>query len=182
MWTKDPTTINDLGIVLSKIPVSPKYGKMLVASHKYPGLLTYTIMIVACVSVPEIYTQQQVQNDIAAQGSDDEEEEVEDRDLVTSIDLQRKEAQKQSLKKQQREQRKAAIEKIRGERGKWTSTRSELISYAKMLSDYFTFLNRGATDEDYDAVYEKSTVLMEKFCMDNNLQLKAIKEVHYLCL
>lgn len=56
LWTKDPTTINDLGVVLSKIPVSPKYGKMLVASHKYPGLLTYAVMIVACVSVPEIYS------------------------------------------------------------------------------------------------------------------------------
>jgi HrpA-like RNA helicase len=57
LWTRDPTVINDLGVVLSKIPVSPKYGKMLVASHKYPGLLTYAIMIVACMSVPEVYNQ-----------------------------------------------------------------------------------------------------------------------------
>ena len=56
LWTKDPTTINDLGVVLSKIPVSPKYAKMLVASHKYEGLFKYAIMIVACMSVPEIYT------------------------------------------------------------------------------------------------------------------------------
>lgn len=58
LWNKDPTTINDLGIVLSKIPVSPKYAKMLIASHKYPGLFAYAIMIVACMSVPEIYTSQ----------------------------------------------------------------------------------------------------------------------------
>jgi len=53
-WHKDPTTINDLGHLLSKIPISPKYAKMLVVSAKY-GLLRYAIMIVACMSVSEIF-------------------------------------------------------------------------------------------------------------------------------
>lgn len=60
LWTKDPTTINDLGIVLSKIPVSPKYAKMLLASHKYPGLFPYALMIVACMSVPELFATQHI--------------------------------------------------------------------------------------------------------------------------
>ena len=55
-WSRDPTSINDLGVVLSKIPVSPKYAKMILASHKYEGLFIYAVMIVACMSVPEIYT------------------------------------------------------------------------------------------------------------------------------
>jgi hypothetical protein len=33
--TKDPTSINDLGSLLSKIPISPKFAKMLVVSSKY---------------------------------------------------------------------------------------------------------------------------------------------------
>ena len=56
-WNKDPTTINDLGHLLSKIPISPKYAKMLVVSAKY-GLLRYAIMIVACMSVSEIFMPQ----------------------------------------------------------------------------------------------------------------------------
>ena len=90
LWTRDPTVINELGIVLSKIPVSPKYSKMLLASHKYPGLFPYAIMIVACMSVPEIYADQQhitttLQND----NDDENSDKNEDRDLLTSIDLQR---------------------------------------------------------------------------------------------
>lgn len=53
-WTKDPTTINPLGFILSKIPISPRYAKMLVVSAKY-GLLHYAIMMVACMTVPEIF-------------------------------------------------------------------------------------------------------------------------------
>ena len=59
-WNKDPTSINELGIVLSKIPVSPKYAKMLLASHKYDGLFVYAVMIVACMSVPEVYTSSSI--------------------------------------------------------------------------------------------------------------------------
>jgi len=60
LWTRDPTQLNPLGVVLSKIPVSPKYAKMLLAARKYPEqLLTYCIMIVACMSVPELFTNQQ---------------------------------------------------------------------------------------------------------------------------
>jgi len=73
------------------------------------------------------------------------------------------------MKRQQREQRKAAIEKIRAERGKWMSSRSELISYAKMLSDYFTYINKQTKTEDDSEIYEKTTTLMEKFCIENNL-------------
>jgi hypothetical protein len=61
--------------------------------------------------------------------------------LVTSIDRDRKEAQERTVKRQIREQRKAAIEKLRAERGKWMSARSELIQYAKMMCDYFNYVN-----------------------------------------
>jgi HrpA-like RNA helicase len=49
------TTISPLGVVLSRIPVSPRYAKLLVASHKYEGLFPFAIMIVACMSVPELF-------------------------------------------------------------------------------------------------------------------------------
>ena len=50
----DSTKVNKLGSLLSKVPLSPKYAKMLVVALKY-GLAHYTIMMVACMSVAEIY-------------------------------------------------------------------------------------------------------------------------------
>ena len=55
-WKKDCTDLNELGIILAKIPVAPKFAKMLIASHKYPGVLKYCLMIVACMTVNEIFT------------------------------------------------------------------------------------------------------------------------------
>lgn len=53
---KDPTEITDLGSLLSKLPLSPKFSKMLVMSIKNK-ILRYVIMIVACLSVSEIFRE-----------------------------------------------------------------------------------------------------------------------------
>lgn len=53
---KDASTITELGTLLSKLPLSPKFAKMLVVSTKY-GVLRYVIMIVACLSVSEIFKE-----------------------------------------------------------------------------------------------------------------------------
>ena len=50
----DPTKVNKLGSLLSKVPLSPKFSKMLVVAIKY-GLAHFTIMMVACMSVSEIF-------------------------------------------------------------------------------------------------------------------------------
>lgn len=52
----DPTTINPLGQLLSKIPISPKFGKMLIVAQKY-DVLDFAIMMVACMSVNELFTE-----------------------------------------------------------------------------------------------------------------------------
>ena len=54
--SSDPTDITQLGILLSKLPLSPKFAKMLIVSTKYQ-LLRYVIMIVACLSVAEIFRE-----------------------------------------------------------------------------------------------------------------------------
>ena len=65
---------------------------MLVVSAKY-GLLRYAIMIVACMSVSEIFTNQDLKDHELVDKSDDEDAlENQDRDLITSIDVQRREA------------------------------------------------------------------------------------------
>lgn len=45
-----------MGILLSKLPLSPKFAKMLVVSTKYQ-VLKFIIMIVACLSVTEIFRE-----------------------------------------------------------------------------------------------------------------------------
>ena len=52
----DATTITRLGTLLSKVPLSPKYGKMLVVASKYK-VIRYTIMTIACMSVNEIFQE-----------------------------------------------------------------------------------------------------------------------------
>lgn len=52
----DSTLITDLGSLLSKLPLSPKFAKMLIVSTKYQ-VLKYVIMIVACLSVDEIFRE-----------------------------------------------------------------------------------------------------------------------------
>ena len=54
--TRDTSTITELGTLLSKLPLSPKFAKMLVVSTKY-GVLCYVVMIVACLSVSEIFKE-----------------------------------------------------------------------------------------------------------------------------
>ena len=53
---KDPTSLTELGTLLSKLPISPKFSKMLIVSTKYK-VLRYVIMIVACLSVSEIFKE-----------------------------------------------------------------------------------------------------------------------------
>lgn len=55
----DPTEITDLGVLLSKIPIEPKCAKLLVVASKY-NLLHYAIMIVACMSVSELYDDESI--------------------------------------------------------------------------------------------------------------------------
>jgi ATP-dependent RNA helicase DHX37/DHR1 len=52
----DLTDVNNLGKLLSKIPISPKFGKMLVVASKYK-VTKFAIMIVACMSVPELFSE-----------------------------------------------------------------------------------------------------------------------------
>lgn len=47
---RDKTEVTQLGALLSKIPLSPKFGKMMVLSMKY-NVLRYVVMIVASLSV-----------------------------------------------------------------------------------------------------------------------------------
>ena len=95
--TMDPTRVNKLGSLLSKVPLSPKFAKMLVVALKY-GLAHYAIMMVACMSVAEIFSEvagAEKTHQEEGQGAEF------DPDLTTSIDRER------NAKKRKRQDRQA---------------------------------------------------------------------------
>ena len=73
---------------------------------------------------------------------------------MTSIDVERKAAKEQSIKKKIREERREKIKRVGEERGRWRCERSELITYAKLMCDYFTEINN-KEEEEVDGVEKK---------------------------
>lgn len=53
--------VTPLGYAISAFPVAPRFGKMLALSHQQ-GLLSYTVCMVAALSVQEVLLEVLVQN------------------------------------------------------------------------------------------------------------------------
>jgi hypothetical protein len=101
--------------------------------------------------------------------------------------------EKQEAKSRRKEGNKA----VKEVREKFSSSRSELISYCKLLSAYFSFVNdqtnrlrvlkqisakdTSATDEG-SADWKITEELIGEFCREQFLMEKQVKEVHYLCI
>ena len=165
----DTTLINELGTLLSKLPLSPKFSKMLVVSTKY-NVLRYVIMVVACLSVPELFKEiPQVEIDLPEADEMDE-------DLTTAFDRQKIEKKKKRLLK---EAAHARMKLLREKRATWQNEASDCILYANLLVDYFNYIKETSEPTSSFAQVENR---IEEFCRVNNLQTKAIKEVHYLCI
>lgn len=87
----DPTDITELGKLLSKLPIDPKFGKMIIVATKY-NLTHFAIMMVACLSVQEIYDDSKLRNESQLEDLSGEDQEESDSDLETQIDRDRKAA------------------------------------------------------------------------------------------
>ena len=55
----DVSEITELGSILSKIPLEPRFSKILLVASKY-DLLHYAIMIVACMSVGDLFDEERI--------------------------------------------------------------------------------------------------------------------------
>lgn len=82
------------------MPLSPKFAKMLIVALKY-GLAHYTIMMVACMSVAEIYVESSASTatNTSGQADDPAADGDIDPDLVTSIDIERGKKKQKRLEK-----------------------------------------------------------------------------------
>ena len=72
---------------MSKIPIDPKCAKMLVVASKY-DLLHYCIMIVACMSVTEIFDDDSISQRIKSENAIPDEEELQSSDSESDKDLE----------------------------------------------------------------------------------------------
>lgn len=179
----DPTNINKLGILLSKVPLSPKYAKMLVVASKY-NVIRYTIMMVACMSVNEIFQEPNAKVD-EEKKEGNEDLDAQDPDLVTSIDINRQDHDMKKRRRIEKQMNHDRLKEIKAIRVKWESDKSDCISYAKLMVDYFAYVNKNSQGQESDSkddYFSKLESRMQTFCEQNHLQLKSIKEVHYLCI
>jgi HrpA-like RNA helicase len=88
-WKQDPTKTNQLGKLLARIPIAPRFGKMLIVGAKY-NVLRFCIMIVASMSVPELFAPIKIHS-TDGRNFEDSDGDDQDKDLVTSIDRDRSE-------------------------------------------------------------------------------------------
>lgn len=70
---RDNTSVTELGTLLSKIPLSPRFSKMMVLAAKY-SVLRYVVMIVACLSVQELFLDIPVSNPQMPDPAEEEED------------------------------------------------------------------------------------------------------------
>jgi len=138
--TSDPTKINQLGMLLAKVPLSPKFAKMLVVAAKY-DVLDYSIMMVACMSVNEVFKDLPPTQSAAAQQSNRREEEEQAAELVTTLDLERQEKEERKRRRMEQEEAHERVRETRQSREKWTSEKSDCITYVKLMVDYFSWVN-----------------------------------------
>ena len=69
--SNSPPTITPLGRAMAQFPVAPRYAKMLALGRQH-GCLPYVIVIVAALSVKEIFAESDM-NVEEVEGSDEEE-------------------------------------------------------------------------------------------------------------
>lgn len=92
---------------------------------------------------------------------------------MTSLDRQREQARQKSQQRKAKEEMHAKMKELRKLRAAWTSEKSDCIGFAKLMTDFFNFVNSAAGQ-----ALERS----DEFCKVHDLNAKVMKEVHLLCI
>ena len=108
-----------------------------------------------------------------------------DPDLITSLDLQRQDHDNRKRRRIEKQANHDRLKEIKAIRSKWECDKSDCISYTKLMIDYFSYVNKTVSTKDKEdgcIDFGKLEERMQNFCEQNHLQLKSIKEIHYLCI
>ena len=168
--------VTELGRGLSRWPVAPRYGKMLMLGHQ-GGCLQFIIAIVSALSVEQLLLNvrmrdsSQHEQDDGSDGSGDEGET--DR------------ADRVKEKERRKQQRKHLHDRLMKARQRWQHQDSDLLTYLRVIGGY-DFATREETAgssrrrearEQRDSRRGQHSQL---FCSDNFVRQKAMEEVQLL--
>ena len=69
---------------------------------------------------------------------------AQDPDLVTSIDINRQDHDMKKRRRIEKQMNHDRLKEIKAIRVKWESDKSDCISYAKLMVDYFAYVNKNS--------------------------------------
>ena len=137
----DKTRITDLGILLSTIPLSPKYAKMLIFGQK-AKIIELAILTVASLTVQELFVKPKMTN---LDPNDIKEVDIEfdqDEALVTQIDIDYKmnkiQKSKQQVKDKIKQKKREYIKEKFKMKEKWFSDRGDIHTNVLVLGTYMS--------------------------------------------
>jgi len=141
-FTRDFTKITDLGLLLSTIPLAPKFAKMLVFGKK-AKLVELAIITVASLTVQELFLPPKISIEDDVVSDDFQSSDGEDPDLLTKIDIdnklhkikQKKREVKEKIKMRKQEHLEAKF-KIKE---KWYSERGDIHTNVLALGAYLQY-------------------------------------------
>lgn len=186
-FNKDRTSITDLGLLLSTVPLAPKFAKMLIFGKK-AKIIELAILTVASLTVHEIFVFPNMHMNFNKNKDDDlsDHELSEDSDLITQIDVDRKnhvlEMKKQHLKDAQKEARKEQLKQRFQIKEKWFSERGDIHTNVLAIGAYLQYFGQLRTkliNKEIDNRQMASNLF--KFVKGLNLNKKSLDEILNLC-
>lgn len=187
-FNRDRTKITDLGFLLSTVPLAPKFAKMLIFGKK-AKIVELAIITVASLTVQELFINPTIHMKDGQKFGDEDDldsSEVDDPDLMTQIDIDRKlhklKQKKREVKEKQKELRKEQLTLKFKIKEKWFSERGDIHTNVLAIGAYLQYhgqmLNKVKTGsitkkQMYDALFA--------FTKSLYLNKKSIDEVVNLC-
>ena len=123
-------------------------------------------MMVACMSVNEIFQEPNAKVDEEKKDGNEDLDAL-DPDLVTSIDINRQDHDMKKRRRIEKQMNHDRLKQIKAIRAKWESDKSDCISYAKLMVDYFTYVNKNSQGQESDSkddYFSKLESRMQTFC------------------
>lgn len=186
-FNKDRTSITDLGLLLSTVPLAPKFAKMLIFGKK-AKIIELAIITVASLTVHEIFVFPNMHMNFNKNKDDDlsDHDLSEDSDLITQIDVDRKnhvlEMKKQHLKDAQKEARKEQLKQRFQIKEKWFSERGDIHTNVLAIGAYLQYFGQLRTkliNKEIDNRQMASNLF--KFVKGLNMNKKSLDEILNLC-
>ncbi|CAI2371735.1 unnamed protein product [Moneuplotes crassus] len=181
-FNRDKTRITDLGLLLSTIPLAPKFAKMLVFGRK-AKILELAIITVASLTVQEIFRAPNIKLDFSDDDvSDDMEEISDDPDLVTQIDIERREnkllQKKQKLLDKRKLVRKEMLTQKFKIKEKWFSERGDLHTNVLAVGVFLQYFGKIRDQLKQGKITKKEMgAEMFKFAKSLYLNKKSVDEI-----